>query len=147
MKHDAVRLDPAGYPWRMEFLTQFGDLDIGGHLNNVALARHHESARARFQFRIFGDPMIERGSELRSIVARVTIDYLREGRYPAPLLACAAVGHVGNSSFVYATALFQSGHCISLCEAVHVCVGADGSQPMTEAMRAALNGFRLGAVG
>jgi acyl-CoA thioester hydrolase len=42
MKDDARRRDPAAYPASQTLETRFGDMDVNGHLNNVAFARLFE---------------------------------------------------------------------------------------------------------
>src|SRR3546814_9284076 len=44
-KPDSWRLDPASYPVCEAFQTRFQDMDINGHLNNVAFAALFESGR------------------------------------------------------------------------------------------------------
>ena len=42
------RLDPAAYPHHDVIQTRFQDLDVLGHINNVAWAALFETARIRF---------------------------------------------------------------------------------------------------
>ena len=44
-KPESWRLDAASYPVCAEFQTRFQDMDINGHLNNVAFAALFESGR------------------------------------------------------------------------------------------------------
>jgi acyl-CoA thioester hydrolase len=44
-KPESWRLDPASYPTHVEMQTRFQDMDINGHLNNVAFAVLFENAR------------------------------------------------------------------------------------------------------
>ena len=50
---DPQRLLLASYPYRLPIETQFSDMDVAGHVNNVAVARFYECARARFQLFAF----------------------------------------------------------------------------------------------
>jgi hypothetical protein len=45
---DPTRLDPATYPVTVTIQTRFQDLDVLGHINNVAMAALFESGRVRF---------------------------------------------------------------------------------------------------
>ena len=48
MRDDARRRDPAAYATSLTLDTRFGDMDVNGHLNNVAFARLFEETRVRF---------------------------------------------------------------------------------------------------
>ena len=48
------RLDPASYPHHDVIQTRFQDLDVLGHINNVAWAALFETARIRFYHQLNG---------------------------------------------------------------------------------------------
>lgn len=142
MRHDPARLELARYPWAVEIPTRFGDLDPLGHLNNVAVAGLYEDARVRFNT-IF-DLSTHRGAG-RTVVGKVALHYLAEGRYPAPVVCAAAVLHVGNSSWEVGLALFQNGVCIGLCETVLVHTEDGRPARLPDALRQAFEGARFGS--
>jgi len=103
---DPARRAAATYPYHLEIATQFTDLDIIGHLNNIAIARFYESARVRTNMRVFGEGFVSRENPMQTVLADVHIRYLAEGYFPDPVMVGNAIGHVGNSSFRMHQALF-----------------------------------------
>ena len=77
---EAWQLIAENYPVSIVTQTRFQDIDPNRHLNNVAFASMFENARVRLNraLRPWGD----RPKNERSMVAVVTINYLREGQYP-----------------------------------------------------------------
>lgn len=143
MRDDPRRLLPASYPHHQHLETRFADMDVNGHLNNVAIARLFEEVRVRFNR---AGPVNPLSGEIRShyVVARVAIDYLAEGEYPAPVSIGYAVSRIGSSSFTVAMAAFQDGRCIALCDSVLVHRLPDsGPAPMPQALRERLEAHAL----
>lgn len=139
MKDDPRRRDPASYPASQTLETRFGDMDVNGHLNNVAFARLFEETRVRFNR---GAPTVAGKSSF--VVAHVAIDYLAEGNYPAPVTIGHAIARIGSSSFTVAMAAFQDGTCIALCDSVLVHRDpATGPAPLPPALRERLEAHRL----
>jgi acyl-CoA thioester hydrolase len=118
-------LDPAAYPHQDTIQTRFGDMDMLGHLNNVALAALFESARTRFNaaHRLWGPEFAEH----RAVIARVEINYLAEGHYPADVEVATGIGRVGNRSWQVLALMIQGGRALATCDATLVMTkGADG---------------------
>ena len=136
MRHDPRRLDPAAYPWTVEVATRFGDMDINFHLNNIAVAGLYEEARVRFHLHL--GQRVPELRQMRLVVARVGIDYLAEGRYPAAAQVGVAVSAIGTSSYTLALALFQDARCIGLSDAVLVLRGGRGTAPIPDTLRTVL---------
>jgi acyl-CoA thioester hydrolase len=134
MRYDPPRLDPPSYPWREEMPTRFSDLDTYGHLNNVAVANLYEEGRIRFSAQLRAA-----WAGGRVVVGRVAIDYLGEGRYPAPVTLCTGVLSIGGASYVYGQALFQNDACIGLAETVLVYTAEGRSARLPDAFREALS--------
>ncbi|MEC9358337.1 MAG: acyl-CoA thioesterase [Pseudomonadota bacterium] len=145
MKPDAHLRTAATYPMTRAMDTHFADMDIGGHLNNVALARHFEDGRVALQIEMFGigayDPSQTRPFHIT--IVQSTINYLREVRFPAPLQCGVGVSHIGRSSYRLASALFQHDHCVAVCECVMVLRSDGAALPFTDELRAQLETFRL----
>ncbi len=139
-RHDTRRTDCAAYAWSQEIATRFGDLDFNFHLNNVAVAQLYEEGRVRFNTELRDRYPLGRP---RYLVARVAIDYLGEGAYPAPVTVTLAALRLGTTSWTAGLALFQSGACIGLGESVMVFRGASGPAPLPEPLRVALGDFML----
>ena len=58
---EAWRTDIAAYPFSATTETRFQDLDVLGHINNVAMAALFENGRVRFN-RSLGSDLHEKGS-------------------------------------------------------------------------------------
>lgn len=143
MKDDPRRRTPAAYPHHHVLETRFADMDVNFHLNNVAIARLFEEVRVRFNR---AGPVHDAQGDIRSryVVARVAIDYLAQGNYPAPVSVGYAVSHIGRSSFTIAMAAFQGDLCIALCDSVLVHRLPDsGPAPMPPALRERLEAHAL----
>jgi acyl-CoA thioester hydrolase len=117
---DPQRLLIATYPYRATVETQFGDMDIAGHVNNVAIARFYENVRARFHLYMFGEDFYQSGSGYSGVIVESTIRYLAECNFPAPVEIGIAIAHAGNTSYLFQQALFQNGECIGLCDTAAV---------------------------
>ena len=143
MKPDPRRLEPTGYPFMTEIPTRFGDMDALRHLNNVALAQVYEEGRVRLHRSIAVDVAREKGA--RTVVVQVTLRYLAEGFYPAPLQVAGGISRIGGSSYEIAQALFQDGRCIGLCDTVIVYTRDRGSAPLPGAYRALLQPLLMSA--
>ncbi len=143
MRDDARRRLPDTYPASQTLETRFGDMDVNGHLNNVAFARLFEETRVRFNR---AGPAAPAVGEKRSsfVVAHVAIDYLAEGNYPATVVVGYAINRLGSSSFTVAMAAFQDGVCIALCDSVLVHRDPEtGPSPIPPALRERLEALRL----
>ena len=142
MKSDAHRHQLANYPWQHEQQTRFADMDVNGHLNNVAIARFFEEGRVRFNW-VLRDTL--GGDRPRFMVAHVAIDYVAEGEYPAGVTIGYGVVSEGNSSFRIGMALFQAGRCIAISDAVLVHLGENGKPAqLPHLLRERLEAHRLG---
>jgi len=143
MKDVARRRDPAAYATSLTLDTRFGDMDVNGHLNNVAFARLFEETRVRF-LRFGSGAPVGKKAPSSVVVGHVAIDYLAEGNYPAPVTLTLAIGRIGSSSFTVAMAAFQEGQCIALCDSVLVHRDPEtGPSPIPPALRERLEALRL----
>lgn len=122
------RLDPATYPVTMTAQTRFQDMDINGHLNNVAFAALFENARVQLNRNV--RPWADRPANERTMVAAVEINYLREGNYPDDIIVCSGIGRIGTSSWTIEQAMFQNGGCIATCDTVVVCRTDNQAKPL-----------------
>lgn len=120
------------YPVSVVMQTRFQDIDPNRHLNNVAFAAMFENARVRLNrtLRPWGD----RPRNERSMVAAVTINYLREGQYPDDVEVSSGVSKIGTSSYVIAQAMFQNGQCIATCDSIIVCRTDGEGKPLRQAV-------------
>ncbi|BBB14288.1 acyl-CoA thioesterase [Sphingopyxis sp. FD7] len=135
-KPESWRLNPASYPVCAEFQTRFQDMDINGHLNNVAFAALFESGRVLLNRQV--RPLGERPANERTMVAAVEINYLAEGHFPDPVEIATGIGRIGTSSWTIVQAMFQNGRCIATCDTVVVCRTDGQAKPLRAAMVAEL---------
>lgn len=135
-KPEGWRLDAASYPVSLECGTRFQDMDVNGHLNNVAFAALFENARVLLHREL--RPWNDRPKNERTMVASVEINYLREGNFPAPVTIASGVGRIGTSSWTIVQAMFQNGNCIATCDSVIVCRTDNAAKPLRAEVRANL---------
>lgn len=134
----AERLETASYLGPgVDLPVFYGDLDTGGHVNNVTFGRFFEQGRF-LAHRDAGFPSVlaEEGSVV--LVARVSIDYLQQGRFGHPLHVRTRLARVGTASFHEEQAAWQDGRCVALSEVTMVYARDDRPAPLSEGMRAAL---------
>ena len=135
-KPESWRLDAASYPVCAELQTRFQDMDINGHLNNVAFAALFESGRVLLNRQV--RPLDERPANERTMVAAVEINYLAEGNFPDPVQIATGIGRIGTSSWAIVQAMFQNGRCIATCDTVVVCRTDGEAKPLRAEMAAEL---------
>lgn len=117
---DPNRLALKNYPFQWGIDTTFGDMDIVGHVNNVALARYYETGRSRFLIEMTGNPSFFTSSKINTVVAEYTVRFLGEINFPDQVTVGTAIGRIGNSSFSSLQALFVNGECVGLSDAAMV---------------------------
>ena len=127
-KPESWRLDAASYPVCESHQTRFQDMDINGHLNNVAFAALFESGRVLLNWSLRAQG--ERPDNERVMVAAVEINYLAEGNFPDPVEIATGIGRIGTSSWTIVQAMFQSGRAIATCDTVVVCRTDNQAKPL-----------------
>jgi len=88
----------SNYPNQQTLQTRFGDMDVGKHINNVAIMKYYEDARCRYLIELFGGKDIFFASEHTFVNVEATVTYLAEIHYPESIIVASAVAHIGNSS-------------------------------------------------
>jgi acyl-CoA thioester hydrolase len=141
---DPALLDAAHYPYCATIPTRFRDLDVNGHINNVAMVGLLEEGRVGFHGAAgYHAAMAE--AKVGAMVARNAIDYLAEAHYPAPIDIHCGAAELGRSSYQLVQLVTQGGRPVAFARAVMVCTGAGGSVPIPEAFRASVQPFMLRA--
>lgn len=137
----AWRLDPAAYSHTQTVQTRFGDMDVLGHLNNVAFAALFETARTKFNrhAELWGRDFTGR----RAVVAQVEINYLAEGSYPEDVEIATGIGRVGGRSWSILAAMFQNGRAIATCDAVIVMDPGEAGEGLPDRFKERLAAFRV----
>lgn len=136
-----ARLSAASYPVQDQIQARFADMDINGHLNNVAVETLHENTRATLNRQVFARMYSARS--LRIVTSTIVVHYLREAPWPSTLRTAVGVGHIGRTSYVASTALFLDDKCISLCDTVLVLLDDNGPTPIPDDVRTQLAELRL----
>ena len=140
---ESWRIDPATYPHHDSIQTRFQDLDVLGHINNVAMAGLFESARVRFNRAM----NLSGWHGHRWLVANITLNYLAEGHFPGDVEISAGIGDIGTRSWQILAAAFQDGECIATCDAVIVMSGGGGATALAPDFRAGLEAHRVTRLG
>lgn len=111
--------DPATHTlWRQDII-RFADLDILGHVNNVAYMVFFETGRVAF-LEQFGMPPRDREQGPTFVLAHVAADYLAELYYPGTVDIGTGLRRVGSSSFHLGHAIFHEGECKAIATSVIV---------------------------
>jgi acyl-CoA thioester hydrolase len=132
--------DPASYKFWVTEHIRFADLDLLGHVNNVAFTVYAESCRAEFMRQTgFWIP----GAPRQNVIVRIELDYRRELLYPGEVKVGLRVLRIGNSSFTLAQGLFSGEHCVATAQAVIARMDATTrkSTPLNNEERASLQPY------
>ena len=136
-KPDPWRLDTSRYPFTTAVQTRFGNLDVLGHINNVAMARVFEEGRIRFNRSLH----LERASPaIRWLIVEVAVAYLHEAHFPEDMIITSGIGRIGRSSWTILSGGFQGGRCVATSDTTLVYTDATGPVALPEAMRVTLEG-------
>lgn len=126
------------YPHTKDFELRFTDLDVNQHLNNVAFLDLFQEGRVRFHERYAGWP------DSRSyalVVASLAVEYLRDGRYPSPIVIHSGISHIGGSSHVVQQLMIQEHEPIAVARSVMVRTCNGAVLPNDAEFRQALDGW------
>src|SRR5690606_36006425 len=109
-KPAAHRLKRETYPYAVPIQTRFGDQDVAGHVNNVAMARLFEEGRFRFD----RDHAIKaRLPGKTPVVVSIYIDFVGETFRPDDVLVASGIGRIGERSWEIHRAAFQRGEPVA----------------------------------
>lgn len=111
--------DPATHTLWREDIIRFGDLDVLGHVNNVAYMVFFETGRVAFLEQL-GRPPRDREHGPVFVLAHIAADYIEELYYPGRVQIGTALRHVGHSSFHLGHGIFVDGHCKAVATSVIV---------------------------
>jgi acyl-CoA thioester hydrolase len=139
LRDDAARQLEDTYPLRYTQRLLFSDVDALRHLNNGAVARFFEEGRAEANLLIFraANALMADGTQ-STVLARLTLEFLREGHYPGDVQVCSGIASIGTTSITHAHAAFQNGACIAIAEAVMVKFIAGQAVPLSDQERSAI---------
>ncbi len=120
---------------------RFADLDVYGHLNNVASATFAESGRVDFLSAVLPGSLDGRGEGW--VIAKLTVTFLASAYYPGKVQIGNVIRRLGNSSLTLEQGLFTKGKCFSTIESVLVWADSknEKSRPMPETMKEVLKPY------
>lgn len=111
--------DPDAYTlWRQDII-RFADLDVLGHVNNVAYMVFFETGRVALLEQL-GAPPRDREHGPVFVLAHIAADYIEELYYPGQVDIGTAVRHIGRSSFHLGHGIFADGVCKAVATSVIV---------------------------
>lgn len=114
-----VLMDPDSYAlWRRDII-RFSDLDVLGHVNNVAYMVYFETGRVAFLEQL-GTPPRDRADGPVFVLAHIAADYIEELYYPGSVEIGTTLRHVGTSSFHLGHGIFAAGECRATATSVIV---------------------------
>lgn len=108
--NDTSGIDPRDYRYWVDERVRFNDLDLLGHVNNIAYVVYVETGRANF-LRSIG--MFDLGDRRQTVIVRFEIDYRREVQYPADLRVGVRVLAIGTTSFQIGVGIFDGETCVA----------------------------------
>lgn len=114
-RFDAERLDRVSYPEPgLDLPVLYNDLDLNGHLNNVAFGRFFEHVRVLRHNRMGLHRLFDRPRPYLLLVAQITIDYLAEAGIGEPIHVRCRTATIGRTSLIEEAAAWQGESTIAL---------------------------------
>lgn len=119
--------NPESYTFWTDERVRFADLDLMGHVNNVAFAVYFESGRVA----ILRETQLYTPTENRALVlAHISVDYLAEIHFPADLRIGTRINRIGRTSFEIGCSVFVDGRCAATGHGVSVRVDRAQRRPV-----------------
>jgi acyl-CoA thioester hydrolase len=108
--------DPASFEYWVVENVRIADTDMGGHINNTAIAAYVESGRvARLR-----TAMQQRGTDERWVIAHVDIDFRAEAQPPGQVRVGTCLLRLGGKSVTLGAGVFKDDRCIATAHSVMV---------------------------
>ena len=134
------QLDPKSYPFSHSTETRFADMDLLGHINNVAMAGLFEHGRGMFNHAI---GVQRRAPGQRWLIVSVSLDYIAEAHFPEHVDIASGILRIGSSSWDIASAAFQGGECKATCITTIVLTDDSGPTPLPQDLRQEFERLRV----
>lgn len=138
MKPNPLRLNLQTYPHKVDIQARYADVDPQWHLNNVRIVELYQEGRIAFNRAVSREIALTHEAGRRMVVARQSIDYLLEVKWPGTITIGAGVTRIGGASFSLGLGMFQNGECVGVSDAVHVYVVEQGPTRIPEGLREVL---------
>jgi acyl-CoA thioester hydrolase len=134
MRIDRPRMESARFPYSVEVATRFSDLDLLGHVNNVAVTDLLQEGRNRF----IKSLELDLGLQRSVVVASLHVEFASDLFHPAPVQMRVGILEVGRTSFRVGQLVKQGEKTAVYAEVVQVATGPQGAAPLPEQWRARL---------
>jgi acyl-CoA thioester hydrolase len=107
----------ATFPLMAAVTIRYSDQDPMGHVNNTAVPAYLEVGRTQ----LLG-PLLDKfgGGNVDTVVARLTIDYLNEFRFPGTVDVGTRIVRIGTKSMVLGSGVFVGDMCVATAECISV---------------------------
>ena len=132
---DRQRLQNATFAEKVEIATRFDDLDVQGHVNNVAVAVLFQEARGKFNK---GHLSAFLGNGRGLVVGSLHIDYVGTMHYPDPVEIETGVLEIGRTSYLLGQVARQGGRVAAFAEVILVMTENGRATPIPEEVRSVL---------
>jgi len=119
--------NPALYKFWQEDHVRFCDLDVIGHVNNLAMGSYFENARVALVRRVFPNWP---NCETLFVLVQTRFDYFYELHYPAQLRIGTRLLSFGKSSMRLGAALFHGDDVIAQSTTVSVLINTQTRKPV-----------------
>jgi acyl-CoA thioester hydrolase len=135
LRIDRSRLEHATFADIVEIATRVADLDVQGHVNNVAVSEILQEGRGRFNK---GHVAGLLGDGLGLVVGSLFIEYAAQMYHPDPIAVSVGVLEIGRSSFVLGQVARQRGRITAFAEATMIATRDGRATAVPAELRAAL---------
>lgn len=132
---DRQRLQNAVFAEKVEIATRFDDLDVQGHVNNVAVAVLFQEARGKFNK---GHVAACLGNGRGLVVGSLHIDYAGTMHYPDPVEIETGVLEIGRTSYTLGQVARQRGRIAAFAEVILVVTENGRAASMPDEIRTVL---------
>jgi acyl-CoA thioester hydrolase len=123
------------YPIVESKRARWGDVDMNGHLNHLALEALHEDARAGLNEQYLPGAYDPATDTYRLVTSQNVVHFLAEAHWPAEIAVGIGIGGIGRSSAVASSGIFIEGRCISVCDMTLVLLDDAGPVAIPEENR------------
>jgi acyl-CoA thioester hydrolase len=96
---------------------RFCDTDMMGHVNNTSIAEYVEAARCELLYKLIEQ---SQDPDIDFVLARITLDFKREIKYPGTVEVGSRLARVGNRSMTTGYGVFIGDECRATAECVNV---------------------------
>ncbi|MBT8123598.1 MAG: thioesterase family protein [Gammaproteobacteria bacterium] len=134
---------PDDFSYKVVRETEYSDIDILKHVNNVAISKYYGDARVKFLAQVFGAAGCAGYSSPSHLVAEMTIKYFAEISYPGPVTIGVGISRIGNSSFTVVEGLYQNDILVGQAEIQMVATIEGKPSPLPQAVKENLQQYLI----